>query len=849
MDFERGILIGRFQVVEQIGAGGNGVVYRAYDTGLGRDVALKVLFPEFGKDTERLRRFEQEARAASSLNHPNIVTVYEIGVHENAPYLVSELLEGHTLRDELRAGSMPVRKALNYAAQIANGIAAAHEKGIVHRDLKPENIFVTGDRGLKILDFGLAKLVPERSALSDSPTIGTGPGIILGTVGYMSPEQVRGESADSRSDIFSIGVVVYEMLTGTRPFQGETAVETMHIILKDDPADLKESLQISPPIENLVRHCLEKNPGRRYQSARDLAFHLEGVTGVSSLHSQRIEPLRRSRASIIGTAFLLLVVLAAGWGFYAYGRRRNPATPSFQRLTFRRGTIQSARLTPGGDSVVYSAAWDGLPSQVFSTRAGNPESRAFGYPDSIVLALSSKAELALGLRMTRDPSMGGRTGTLATAPLDGSTAREILNGVSGADWSGDGSALAVIRDPGRRIEFPVGKVLAETSGYFQDVRIAPSGKMLAFIEHPVPKDDRGFVGMVDALGKKTVLTGEWASVQGLAWSSDGREIWFTASEKAASRALRAVTPEGSQRIIMQTPGTQHLLDIHDGKVLLASESWRFEILGSFPGESLERNLSWFDLSIVNDIAADGRTIAFHEDGDGGGPDYSTYLRHIDALAPVRLGPGGRSVLSPDGRFALSITPSLPEKLMLLPTGAGEARTLPSGGITVFDTAGWTPDGRHVVFGAIEPKHGSRIYLQDLDGGLPQPITDEGVGIGSQAVVDGKSVLGQGPDRTWSRYPLNGGKPEGVPGLKPTDDPLRFDPTGVVLYVAEKNQLPIRIFRLNINNGRRELWKEIAPSDRAGVEAGYALQITPDGKYYVYSFQRLLSDLYLVEGLR
>jgi hypothetical protein len=372
--------------------------------------------------------------------------------------------------------------------------------------------------------------------------------------------------------------------------------------------------------------------------------------------------------------------------------------------------------------------------------------------------------------MTRDPSMGGRMLTLATAPLDGSTAREILNGVSDADWSGDGSALAVILDLGRRIEFPVGKVLAETSGSFQDVRIAPSGKMLAFIEHPVPKDDRGFVGMIDAMGKKTVLTGEWASVQGLAWSSDGREIWFTASEKAAARALRAVTPEGSQRIIMQTPGSQHLLDIHDGKVLLASENWRFEILGSFPGESLERNLSWFDLSIVNDIAADGRTIAFHEDGDGGGPDYSTYLRHIDVLAPVRLGPGGRSVLSPDGRFALSITPSLPEKLMLLPTGAGEARTLPSGGITIYNNAGWTPDGRRVVFEAIEPKHGSRIYLQDLDGGLPQPITDEGVGVGSQAVVDVKSVLGRGPDRTWSRYSLNGGKPEGVPALKPMDDP-------------------------------------------------------------------------------
>lgn len=276
-----GTTLSHYQVLEKLGAGGMGVVYRARDPRLGREVAVKVLPPSFSADAKRLHRFEQEARAAGMLNHPNVLAIYDVGTHEGSPYLVSELLEGETLRARLGAGALPLSKVFDYAVQIAMGLAAAHEKGIVHRDLKPENLFLTRDGRVKILDFGLAKLAhPEREDRTDAPTLprNTEPGVALGTVGYMSPEQVRGQDADARSDLFAVGAIVYEMLTGRRAFQRETKVETMNAILSEDPP---ESTDASPGLTRLVRRCLEKRPEERFQSARDLGFALEALSGTS----------------------------------------------------------------------------------------------------------------------------------------------------------------------------------------------------------------------------------------------------------------------------------------------------------------------------------------------------------------------------------------------------------------------------------------------------------------------------------------------------------------------------------------------------------------------------------------
>src|SRR5512135_3716020 len=283
MALSAGTRLGPYEIVKPLGAGGMGEVYRARDTRLKREVAVKVLPASFSSDPERLRRFEQEAQAAGSLNHPNITAVYDVGTHDGAPYVVSELLEGETLRAQLAGGAISPRQAIDCAQQIAQGLAAAHEKGIVHRDLKPENLFVTADGRLKILDFGLAKLTiaEDRGPATNLPTAtaGTEPGVVLGTIGYMSPEQIKGKPADARSDIFSFGAILYEMLSGRRAFHGDSAGETMAAILKEDPPDLSVTNQaVSPGLDRIVRHCLEKNPEQRFQSASDIAFGLEALS-------------------------------------------------------------------------------------------------------------------------------------------------------------------------------------------------------------------------------------------------------------------------------------------------------------------------------------------------------------------------------------------------------------------------------------------------------------------------------------------------------------------------------------------------------------------------------------------
>src|SRR5580698_2793962 len=299
MALSPGTRLGPYEIIAALGAGGMGEVYRARDTRLGRDVAVKVLLSSPSQDQDRLRRFEQEARAAGALNHPNIVALYDVGTYDGAPYLVTELLEGATLRDRLRDGGLPPRKAVEYAVQVAQGLAAAHDKGIVHRDLKPENLFVCRDGRVKILDFGLAKLkTPETGdATATGLTLDnqTEAGVVMGTAGYMSPEQVRGQKADARSDIFSFGAVLYEMLSGERAFGGHSSADRASAILKEDPPDLLTSGRSVPAaIDRIVRHCLEKDPEHRFQSARDLAFHLESSATLSESSAKAALPLQRA---------------------------------------------------------------------------------------------------------------------------------------------------------------------------------------------------------------------------------------------------------------------------------------------------------------------------------------------------------------------------------------------------------------------------------------------------------------------------------------------------------------------------------------------------------------------------
>src|SRR6266545_111095 len=405
MTLASGSRLGPYEVLSPIGAGGMGEVYRARDPRLGREVAIKVLPASLSQDVDRLRRFEQEARAAGALNHPNITAVYDIGSAEGSPYIVTELLEGETLRGRLGVGALSPRKATDYAVQLAKGLAAAHEKGIVHRDLKPENLFVTRDGRIKILDFGLAKLKQpeERAGKSDllTATAGTEPGVVMGTMGYMSPEQVRGGSADQRSDIFSFGAILYEMLSGQRAFRGDTAADTISAILAREPPDLAQTnREIHPGLDRIVRHCLEKNPEERFQSARDIAFDLEALSGVSTpsaatgVHAFPEKKRRLAQLAIAG-----LFLLASGVGIGVYGGKsvwlRPP--PFYAQLTFRRGQIESARFAPDGQTILYTAAWDGKPLEVFVSRTESPESRLFGMVGADLLSISSSGEMALSL--------------------------------------------------------------------------------------------------------------------------------------------------------------------------------------------------------------------------------------------------------------------------------------------------------------------------------------------------------------------------------------------------------------------------------------------------------------------
>src|ERR1700758_1394352 len=328
MALSSGTKLGPYEIQSPLGAGGMGEVYRARDTRLGRDVAIKVLPGALANDADRLRRCEQEARTIAALSHPNILGIHDIGTHDGAPFLVSELLEGQTLREKLESGPLPVRRAIEYALGIAQGLAAAHEKGIVHRDLKPENVFVTKDGRIKILDFGLAKLAQKPGAevsATDGVTLTsshTAAGVVMGTASYMAPEQVRGHAVDARTDIFSFGAILYEMLSGKRAFRRDTVPETMTAVLKEDPPDLADSTPgISPALDRIVRRCLEKNPEQRFQSAKDLSFALASLSGADSSAAGVVAAGPRDRSALWKAVAIALAVVAmcgaVAWFFAA----------------------------------------------------------------------------------------------------------------------------------------------------------------------------------------------------------------------------------------------------------------------------------------------------------------------------------------------------------------------------------------------------------------------------------------------------------------------------------------------------------------------------------------------------
>jgi Tol biopolymer transport system component len=678
---------------------------------------------------------------------------------------------------------------------------------------------------------------------------------------------------DARTDLFAFGAVLYEMATGELAFSGNSSGVIFEAILNRNPPD-PTGLNPKLPAKfgEVISKALDKDRELRYQTAAELRGDLKRIkrnldtsrahatfSAASSSSTQipvvappvQENTVPRKRvflAAAAAAAVALLIGILAG--MFLFQRRVESPLPVYRPLAFRRGIVRSARFTPDGKTVIYSAAWEGKPLQLFSTRPESPQSRELDPPGADVLAISSTGEMALALRAR--PLEGFiYSGTLARVPLGGGAPREVMENVEWADWSPDGNSLAIVRDVGgrKRLEFPPEKILYTGEGWIGHCRVSPKGDLVAFLNHPQHRDDGGSVAVVDLAGKKKTLSDGWASIQGLAWSPTGDEVWFTATTTGGDRSLYAVSLSGKVRLLARVPGELTLLDVaRDGGVLLTRGIDRAGMIGLAPGETRERDLSWLDWSTPADLSADGKTVLFSEAGEGGGPKYAVYLRKTDGSPAVRLGDGNGSALSPDGKWAIARPNLAPAPLLLLPTGVGDAKPLGEDWLNHIRVR-WLPDGKRFVFSGNEQGHGIRLYVESLDDGKARAISPEGVSSTFVLSPAGDLVAAIAPDRRIYRYPINGGDGRPVPGVEADETPAGWSADRRTLFVFRYGELPARVVQIDLATGQRRPWKDLEPADSAGIDTISGIMMTSDSKGYVYGYIRTLCDLYLVEGLK
>ena len=866
-----GQTISHYKVTGKLGEGGMGVVYKAEDTKLGRSVALKFLAPHLLKDQEARKRFEREAKAAASLHHPNVCPVYEIAEADARTFISMAFIEGQSLDKKIELGPLKIPEALDIAQQIAKGLEAAHEKKIVHRDIKPGNVMVDKKAHVTVMDFGLA-LLTEGSKLTEFDST-------VGTAAYMSPEQIQGMEVDHRSDIWAFGCVLYEMICGQRPFKGVYDQALLYEIVHEAP-DALTGVRTGVPVELewLIGKCLAKDANERYQSAGellvDLAVQRKGIeSGKSAVLKTAVGQTRPGPASALRSAWKqrrptavslaaagLLILLAVAFVAGTRFAGEAPVIPTYKWLTFHRGTVTSARFAPDGNTIVYSAAWDGGRRELYTTRPESSESRSLNIQDADILAISKTGEMVLAARLSSylgtsfSSPADSFPATLLQVSLAGGAPREVLDDVLFADWTPDGELGVARMVEGRtRVELPVGKVLYETPNRIASFRISPRDGRIAFSERPFGFGGAWEVATIDGNGDKTVLAnpGSGDNVV-LAWSADADAIWYETGW-LAGKTIHALTPSGAERIVENVPGHLRLLDVSKGgRALVSRVNWRVGINCLTPGQTAERNLSWFDASEVASMSSDGKTILSTEFGEGGGIErWGVYLRETTGEPAVRLGDGQAFALSPDGSMALTMSLGPPPELVLLPTGAGEPVRIKNEGIRNYEAMDWMPDGRQIVFAGSAAGQGVRCYIQDIEGGEPRPITPEGnrFDLGQKAVSPDGEWIAAGGDGPPSLFPVGGGEAQRIPGVEPRDIFLAWSADGRSIFVSPKWEVPQTVHRVDLSTGKRSLWKELAPADLVGVTSVWSIQISADEQSYCYSYARNISDLYLVEGLR
>lgn len=854
MNLTSGARLGPYEILSPLGAGGMGEVYRARDSRLDRDVAIKVLPEALARDKERILRFEREAKVLASLNHPNIAAIYGFEEFEGKRLLIMELAEGETLAERLDRGPIPSRDALEFANGIAIALEAAHEKGIIHRDLKPANVKVTPDGTVKVLDFGLAKAMTGDATgtdIANSPTITvehTRPGVVLGTAAYMSPEQARGRPLDKRTDIWSFGALLYECLTGRRPFLGETTSDLVAKILEREPDWNALPAGTPPLVQLLLRRCLAKDRNKRLRDIGDARVEIETAivdpTTGGMLLVGAGSSVGRARLPWVLTALLAGIAGVSLFFTLRSGDELKPP-PAFRTLNFRRETIFRAFFAPDGRTVLYSASVEGTTPEIFTVRPEYPEPQSLGLQGVHLLGVSSKGELAV---LTKAKYVAHRffTGTLARMPMGGGAPREILEDVREAAWSPDGTQLAIIRKVGvkDRLEYPIGKVLCESGGYLSDLRVSPDGKLIAYFEHPWEWDDRGSVHIVDLQGHVTVLADGYWGEEGIAWSPDGHEIFYSAGFGGADWPVFAVTPDGKKRIAQRAPGGLIINDIApDGRLLVTRDDMTNNIIVHDAATNEDRDLSWLGMNWTGYLSPDGQAVVFVEGALD--TNYATCVREIDGSPVVWLGEGSPYGFSPDGKSILAVIPSTPPQLVIYPMGPGEPLRMERGNLQSYSVARWFPNSKRVLFCGNEPGKGTRLYVQDITGGAPHAVTPEGYQEGLVS-PDGELLMSRGSDGKYVVLPIAGGEPRPTPLARP-DVVLHWCADARSVLSCREGEFPCRIERVDLETGKRELFRQIAPSDRTGLLSVTPTFVTDAQPSYVYTVSRTLSSLFVSES--